>query len=140
MGLREKRALHELKTDVQPKYQAELDAILGWHIPMDLDWDSFPEHEDPITGFMRNEYAHSFGLILTVIKPIVADEIGKNAVREGITSITFINYSRTASDNGERKVVLNNGRLELHCGWGGYSSDFYDNYNNEFQRLIEDLL
>jgi hypothetical protein len=140
MGLREKRALHDLKTDVQPQRQAELDAILGWHIPMDLDWESFPELEAPIEGFTRDDYAYSFELILSVMKPIIADEIGKKAVRENITSIVFVNYNKTGSDTGGRKVILVQGRLEVHCGWGSYSSEYYDNYHNEFQRLIEDLL
>jgi hypothetical protein len=140
MGLREKRALHELKTTTQPKYQAELDAIIGWHLPMDLDWDSFPELEAPIEGFMRDDYAYSFKIVLDSMKSITADDIGKKATQDSIKSIVFVNYNKTGSDTGGRKVVLNNGRLEIHSGWGSYSSEIYDNYNNEFQKLIEDLL
>jgi hypothetical protein len=140
MGLREKRALHDLKTEAQPRYQAELDALLGWHIPIDLDWESFPELEAPIEGFMRNDFAHSFKLMLNVMQSIIADDIGKNAVRENISAIVFVNYNKTGSDTGGRNVILTNRRLELHCGWGSYTSEIYDNYNNTFQRLIEDLL
>ncbi len=140
MGLRERRAIHEIKTVVQPQYQAKLDELLGWHLPMDLDWDSFPELDSPIEGFMRNDYAYSFELVLSVMKPITADDIGKTAVKEKIQSIVFVNYNKTGSDTGGRHVELTNGRLEIHCGWGSYSSEIYDNYNNEFQKLVEDLL
>ncbi len=140
MGLREKRALNEIKTVAQPKYQAELDAAIGWHIPMNLDWDSMPELEDPIEGFLKNDYEYSFALVVKVMQAIVVDDIGKNALRDRVQSILFVNYNKTGGDTGGRKTLINNGCLEIHCGWGSYSSEYYDNYNNEFQKLIEDLL
>ena len=140
MGLRERRALEQLKTEIAPKYQAQLDEILGFHAEFTVDWDSVPELEAPIEGLMRNNEESSFALVVSVMKKIVADDIGKRAVRDKVQSIVFINYNKTGFDTGGRTVVLNGGRLEIHCGWGSYSSEIYDNYNNEFQRLIEDLL
>lgn len=140
MGLREKRTLNEIKTVAQPRYQAELDEAVGWHIPMNLDWDSMPELEAPIEGFIRDQYEYSFALLVKIMKAIVVDDIGKDALRSRVQSILFINYNKTGADTGERKTEIKNGCLEIHCGWGSYSSEYYDNYNNEFQKLIEDLL
>lgn len=140
MGLREKRALNELKTVVVPKFQAELDSVLGFHIDLTIDWDSLPELEAPIEGIMRDDYAYSFQMIVEVLKKITIDDIGRNALQSSVESIVLVNYNKTGSDTGVRTIALANKRLEFHCGWGSYSSEYYDNYNDEVQHLIEDLL
>lgn len=68
------------------------------------------------------------------------DEIGKNAYKNSIESIVLVENNKTGDDTSDRITLLNNKRLEFHCGWGSYSSEFYDNYNKEVQHLIEDLL
>jgi hypothetical protein len=140
MGLREKRALNVLKTEIVPAYQAKLDDALGFHIELAVDWDSFPELAEPIEGLTRDDCAYSFALIVGVMKSITVDDIGKNAVQSAVQSIILVNYNMNGSDTGQRRVVLENGRMVIHCGWGSYTSEIYDNYNNEFQHLIEDLL
>jgi hypothetical protein len=140
MGLREKRALHQLRTEIVPQFQAELDSVVGFHIELTIDWDTLPERDEPIQGIMRDDYAYSFRMILDVMKAIVVDDIGKNSLQSSVESIVLVNYNQTGSDTGSRAIILNNKRLEFHCGWGSYSSEYYDNYNNEVQHLIEDLL
>jgi hypothetical protein len=140
MGLREKRALNTLKTEIVPKYQVLLDNAVGFHIELGIDWDSLPEREEPLDGLLRDDCASSFALVVEVMKAITIDDIGKNALHEKINSIVLINYNISGSDTGKRRVIIQDGRLEIHCGWGSYTSEIYDNYNNEFQHLIENLL
>ena len=110
MGLEEKRLVKQLKEEVVPKYEKELQEIAGNQISYDLDWDSFADDMDALNyveSRILTEVSNAF-------RDLCKDDLGKDAVKESVKKVNVKNLSSYGCDD----ITLNGGTLNLHCDWG----------------------
>lgn len=109
MGLMERRKIKELQETTLPERVAEIAEICGKPIPYEVDWDSLA---DDLAGlnFLDNLSCHRLNMAL---RTICLDELGKEAVREGLQLIKLKNVK----DKSEVQLSFVGGVLEMHCAY-----------------------
>lgn len=119
MALAERRKIKELQEEIVPAREREIEEICGRAIPYEVDWNSLAD-EGPALNFLDNIACHRLNMALRMI---CIDEMGKEAVREGLKLIKLKNVA----DPAARSIDFDNGILEMHCayalGTGGMISD-----------------
>ena len=129
MGLIEKRAIAKIRDQVVPRYEAELQNIAGDQISYQIDWDSFL-HD--ITA-LDNLEEKCFRAINDIFRKITVDEIGREAVAEGVQKI-HISNGKTANIS---EFTLKDGVLNMPWDWSGWPGSFYP---KTVQEKLETLL
>ncbi|MBC7783677.1 MAG: hypothetical protein H7144_07540 [Burkholderiales bacterium] len=109
MGLNERRKIKELQDATFPGRVKEIEEICGKAIPYNVDWDSLADDAAGL-NFIDNLSCHRLNMALRVI---CQDEMGKEAVREGLKSIKLKNVK----DKSAKKITFENGVLEMHCAY-----------------------
>jgi hypothetical protein len=109
MGLEEKRRIKELQEVTLPEREREIEEICGAAIPYEVDWDSLA---DDATGlnFLDNLSCHRLNMAL---RTICVDDLGKEAIREGLTLVRLKNVA----DVGDKSITFADGVLEMHCAY-----------------------
>jgi hypothetical protein len=127
MGLNERRKVKELQDTTFPERVREIEEICGAPIPYEVDWDSISDNAEAL-NFIDNVSCHRLNMALRMI---CQDDMGKQAVREGLKKIKLKNVA----DKAAMKMTFEGGVLEMHCayalGAGGLISD------NEIRALLE---
>ena len=129
MGLIEKRAIAKMRDNVVPRYEGELQKIAGDQVSYEIIWESFL-HD--ITA-LENLEEKCFRVINDIFKKITVDDIGKEAVAEGVTQIRISNGT-VANIN---EFTLKEGVLDVPWDWSGWPGSFYP---KTVQEKIETLL
>lgn len=121
MGLNERRKIKELQDTTFPERTAELSEISGGGaIAYDVDWDSFADDLEAL-NFVDNLSCHRTNMALRVI---CSDELGKEAVREGLKTVKLKNVKTKP----EMQISFTGGVLEMHCAYAlGTEGMFSDN-------------
>ncbi len=109
MGLNERRAIKELQDVTLPARVKEIEEICGKAIPYDVDWESLAEDADAL-NFIDNASCHRLNMALRMI---CQDEMGKEAVRDGLTMITLKNVK----ENSDMSMTFEKGVLSMHCAY-----------------------
>ncbi|MES2625408.1 MAG: hypothetical protein V4628_09025 [Pseudomonadota bacterium] len=109
MGMQHRRKIKELQEITLPERVKEIAEICGKPISYEVDWESLAEDLEGL-NFMDNISCHRLNMAL---RTICLDEVGKEAVREGLTLIKLKNVSTKA----EMKQTFENGTLEMHCAY-----------------------
>jgi len=109
MGLNERRKIKELQEQTLPEREKEIEEICGQAIPYDVDWASL---EDDLEGlnFLDNLSCHRLNMAL---RTICTDDMGKEAVRDGLKSIKLKNVP----DKARMSISFDGGVLEMHCAY-----------------------
>ncbi len=119
MGLNERRKIKELQEEVLPGRTREIEEICGKPIPYEVDWDSLAE-DGPGLNFLDNLSCHRLNMAL---RTICIDDMGKEAVREGLKRVKLKNVATADA----MKMNFDEGVLEMHCayalGTGGMFGD-----------------
>lgn len=119
MGLNERRKVKELQDTVLPGREKEIEEICGKAVPYEVDWDSISSDPQAL-NFLDNISCHRLNMAL---RTICMDEIGKEAVREGLKRVKLKNVAEASA----RHIAFDGGVLEMHCayalGTGGMFSD-----------------
>lgn len=105
MGLAEKRLAESIKVEKLPEFEAKLKEKAGYDIKVDIDWNTF-------TAF--NQYPLErldiiFDDLESFVKKICADDMGKEALKEKMTTIHLTN----TENNDEVKMELKDNTLYL---------------------------
>ena len=129
MGLIEKRAIAKMRDNVVPRYDAELKQIAGDQISYQMDWESFL-HD--ITA-LENLEEKCFRVLNDIFKKITFDDIGTQAVHEGVQQIHISNAKNAAVN----EFSLKDGVLDIPWDWSGFPGSFYP---KTVQEKIETLL
>lgn len=106
MPLAERRAVKVFQDERLPAIREELQAIAGCEVPLDIHWDKLA-----VTGeserYMDDDY-----FLYVFFKPLVAamqqvciDDLGKEAVRDGLKSIVLTYDSETAPQSTYENAV-----------------------------------
>jgi hypothetical protein len=109
MGLNERRKVEELKTVTFPGRVKEIEEICGKAIAYEIDWPSI-EADMEALNFIDNISCHRLNMALRVI---CQDEMGKQAVRDGLKQIKL----RNVKDKPSMKLSFDNGVLEMACAY-----------------------
>lgn len=119
MGLNERRKVKELQDTILPGRVKEIEEICGKGIPYDIDWASIQDDAEAL-NFMDNVSCHRLNMALRMI---CIDDMGKEAVREGLKSVKLKNIK----DKAAKKLSFEGGVLEMQCAYAqGLSGAFSD--------------
>ena len=109
MGLNERRKIKELQDVTLPGRVKEIEEICGKTIPYEVDWESLADDAEGL-NFIDNLSCHRLNMAL---RTICQDEMGKQAVREGLRLIKLKNVKAKA----DMKMDFQAGVLEMHCAY-----------------------
>jgi hypothetical protein len=130
MGLNERRKIKEMQEVTLPGRVKEIEEICGAPIPYQVDWESMADDGQAL-NFVDNISCHRLNMALRMI---CQDDMGKQAVREGLKEVRLKNVK----DRESMSMNFNGGVLEMHCayamGAGGMFSD------GEIRQLLEQRL
>ncbi len=127
MGLNERRKIKELQETTFPGRVKEIEEICGTPIPYEVDWDSFSDSLEAL-NFVDNVSCHRLNMALRMI---CQDDMGKQAVREGLKKVKLKNVG----DEASKKATFAGGVLEMQCPYAlGASALISD---NEIRALLE---
>src|SRR5215467_6245861 len=117
MGLNERRKIKELQDTTLPGRVKEIEEICGKPIPYEVDWDSLADDAEGL-NFIDNISCHRLNMAL---RSICIDDMGKEAVREGLRLIKLKNVK----DNNDMSISFNDGVLEMHCAYALRTEGMY---------------
>src|ERR1700755_2216192 len=103
MGLNERRKIKELQDTVFPGRVKEIEEICGKAIPYEVDWDSLADDAEAL-NFIDNISCHRLNMAL---RTICIDDMGKEAVREGLRLIKLKNVK----DKSDMRIAFADGVL-----------------------------
>lgn len=109
MGLAERRKIKELQDEVLPAREREIAEICGSPIPYEVDWTSL-DHDAQALNFLDNLSCHRLNMAL---RTICTDEMGREAVREGVKRIALKNVA----DPAQVHIAFDGGVLHMHCAY-----------------------
>ena len=117
MGLAERRKIKELQEVTLPGRTREIEEICGKAIPYEVDWESLADDAEGL-NFIDNLSCHRLNMAL---RTICVDDIGREAVREGLRLIKLKNVK----DKGDMSIALEDGVLEMHCAYALRTDGMY---------------
>lgn len=130
MGLLEKRKIKELQDTVVPARQKELEEITGAQIAYDVKWDSFADDAEAL-NFFDNLAFHRINM---AFRMICIDDMSKEAVQEGVNTISLENIK----DMADKTISFAGGVVEMKCAYGQRLDGVIQ--ENEIKKTIEDGL
>jgi hypothetical protein len=126
MGLAERRKIKELQEVTLPGRVREIEEICGVPIPYEVDWDSLADDAEGL-NFMDNISCHRLNMALRVI---CQDDMGKEAVREGLKKVRLKNVKTKP----EMSIAFEGGVLEMHCAYALRTDGMYS--DNAIRELL----
>ena|ERR1700686_3470872 len=126
MGLNERRKIKELQDTTLPGRVKEIEEICGKAIPYEVDWESLADDAEGL-NFLDNLSCHRLNMAL---RTICIDDMGKEAVREGLHLIRLKNVK----DKAAMQMTFKDGVLEMHCAYALRTDGMYG--DNEIRELL----
>lgn len=126
MGLNERRKIKELQEVTFPGRVLEIQEICGKAIPYEVDWESLADDAEGL-NFIDNLSCHRLNMAL---RTICFDEMGKEAVREGLRLIKLKNVKEKSA----MRMSFENGVLEMHCAYAQRTEGMFS--DNEIRELL----
>jgi hypothetical protein len=130
MGLNERRKIKELQDTTFPGRVKEIEEICGKAIPYEVDWDSLADDAEAL-NFIDNISCHRLNMALRVI---CQDDMGKEAVRDGLKKIKLKNVK----DKSQMKMTFDDGVLEMHCAYAQRTDGMFS--DNQIRELLVNKL
>jgi hypothetical protein len=99
MGLAERRAAERFRTDEYPGWKAKLDHAAGFEVPVEVAWDELAVdgYADSYPEFFVKVY---FQPLVTALAGVTVDDMGRDALRDGLQRIVVRNSGEYASPSG----------------------------------------
>ena len=126
MGLAERRKIKELQETTFPGRVREIEEICGKEIPYEVDWDSLADDAEGL-NFIDNISCHRLNMALRVI---CQDDLGKEAVREGLRLIKLKNVK----DKSAMSITFDGGVLEMHCAYAQRTDGMFS--DNQIREVL----
>ena len=126
MGLAERRKIKELQEVTLPERTKEIEEICGKAIAYEVDWDSLVDDAEGL-NFLDNLSCHRLNMAL---RTICIDDMGKEAVREGLQLVKLKNVK----DKAEMRLAFDAGVLEMHCAYALRTDGMYS--DGEIRELL----
>lgn len=128
MGLAERRAVKAFQDNKFPKIKEELVKAAGFEVPLEVEWESLAveDYADSYEDFFVKVY---FKPLTEALKAITFDDMGRDAVREGLKKIVI-------RHSGKREATFTSGVLTLDYA-PNINVDYWEDRRNEWQKLLE---
>jgi hypothetical protein len=99
MGLAERRAVEQFKTDDYPNWKARIDEVAGFDVPVEVAWDELAvvDYASNYATFFPKVY---FQPAVDALAAITIDEMGRTALRDGLKKIVVRNTEQYSSTSG----------------------------------------
>src|SRR5215471_666922 len=117
MGLTERRKIKELQDTTLPGRVKEIEEICGKPIPYEVDWESLADDMEGL-NFIDNISCHRLNMAL---RTICLDDMGKEAVRDGLQLIKLKNVK----NKSDMSITFEGGVLEMHCAYALRTEGMY---------------
>lgn len=130
MGLNERRKIKEVQDTTFPERVKEIEEICGAPIPYEVDWDSLKDDLEAL-NFIDNLSCHRLNMALRVI---CQDELGKEAVRDGLKQIKLKNVKT----KDEMSLGFAGGVLEMRCAYALRTDGMFS--DSEIRNLLIEKL
>ena len=130
MGLMERRKIKELQETTLPERVREIEEICGKPIPYEVDWASLESDLEGL-NFLDNLSCHRLNMAL---RTICLDEMGKEAVRDGLSLVKLGNVA----DKSEMQMTFAGGVLEMRCAYALRTDGMFS--DSEICKLLLDRL
>lgn len=99
MGLAERRSAERFKNEDYPGWKAQIDAAAGFDVPIEVAWDELavPDYADSYAEYFPQVF---FQPLRDALGAIGVDDMGKDALRGGISKIVIRNTDEYFSPTG----------------------------------------
>ena len=87
MGLAEKRLAESIKTEKLPEFESKLKEIAGYGINVEIDWNTFTAYDQ----YPLSRLDIVFSDLESFVKKICSDDMGKEALKEKMKTISLTN-------------------------------------------------
>ena len=118
MGLTERRKIKDLQDNTFPGRVKEIEEICGAPIPYDVDWDSMSDDMEAL-NFIDNISCHRLNMALRMI---CQDDMGKEAVRDGIKKVRLKNVKDKAAMNMKVEAASSKWIALTRCTWTAHTA------------------
>lgn len=126
MGLMERRKIKELQEQSFPQREQEIGEICGQPIRYEVDWDSFADDLEGL-NFLDNLSCHRLNMAL---RTICTDDMGREAVREGLKLVKLRNVKRKE----DMAMRFEGGVLEMACAYAMRTDGMFN--DGEIRQLL----
>jgi hypothetical protein len=109
MGLAERRAVERFKNDDYPGWKSRIDQAAGFEIPVEVAWEELQveDYADSYAEFFPKVY---FKPLTQALSAVTIDDLGRSALREGLSRIVIRNtggfYSAAGIMFGDSVLTL----------------------------------
>lgn len=99
MGLAERRSVERFKNEDYPGWKSRIDEAAGFEVPIEVSWEELavPDRHD---RYAEDFPAVFFQPLLDAFAAIGADDMGKAALREGVSKVVIRNTDEYFSPSG----------------------------------------
>src|SRR5260370_38041422 len=99
MGLAERRGAERFKTDDYRGWKSRIDEAAGFDVPVEVAWDELAvaDYADSYAEFCPKVY---FQPLVDALHAVTVDDLGKTALREGLSKIVIRNAGGFYSTSG----------------------------------------
>jgi hypothetical protein len=99
MGLAERRGAERFKNDDYPSWKSRIDEAAGFEVPVEVAWEELAvaDYADSYGEFFPKVY---FQPLVDALRAVTVDDLGKNALREGLSKIVIRNAGGFYSSSG----------------------------------------
>ncbi len=131
MGLAERRSAERFKNEDYPGWKSQIDEAAGFEVPIEVEWSELavPDYADRYAEYFPQVY---FQPLLTAFGEIGADDMGKEALREGVSKVVVRNTDEYFSESG---ITFADGVLTID-----HKSDTNTHHVEERTKRIQQLL
>jgi hypothetical protein len=99
MGLAERRGVERFKNDDYPGWKSRIDEAAGFEVPVEVAWEELAvaDYADSYGEFFAKVY---FQPLVDALRAVTIDDLGKGALREGLSKIVIRNEGGFYSTSG----------------------------------------
>ncbi|KRB55644.1 hypothetical protein [Flavobacterium sp. Root186] len=130
MGLAEKRLAESIKVEKLPAFEAKLKERAGYDIKVDIDWNTFTAYDE----YPLSRLDIVFDDVESFVKKICSDDMGKEALKDKLSTIRLTN----SENNDDVKMELKDDTLFLTVQL--VQSSFNSQTDSQIANYVETLL
>jgi hypothetical protein len=99
MGLAERRGVEQFKNDDYPGWKSRIDEAAGFDVTVEVNWEELAvaDYASSYADFFPKVY---FEPLADALSAVAADDLGKSALREGLSKIVIRNTGEFFSAAG----------------------------------------
>jgi len=136
MGLQEKRAVANFKTNKYPELKKKIDAAAQHEVLVEVDWDSITQQAD---GYSTDYYDEAFTKVyfdplIAAFNNICIDDMGRDALKSVLKKITI-------RSTGGRDIVFDKDSGVLDYNYHPVTNvDYVEDRTKEVQGYLESAM